>query len=580
MRWSRLVVLPATLLLLACDRGSAAWVFRNGTVYTADRQPPATRTVAIADGRIVYVGDDAGAARFVSPSTRSVDLAGQLLLPGFVDAHVHMLEGGATLDACNLSGVRDEAGLIEAIAHYAAAHPDITWIAGSGWALSAFPDANPRKELLDRIVPDRPVFLIAEDGHSAWVNSRALAAAKIDRTTPDPPRGRIERVASQSPSDPAGTQGAEGGRSSSDFGEPSGTLREAAMRPVQALAFDVGPIEALRGLRRAVAQANQVGITSFVEARATVPAYDWAYRLLDAAGLLDARVLLSLWLDPERSDDEQLAELVARRSHDFTRHVRSGAVKLFVDGVAESRTAYLLEPYEGSSDRGSPNFPPDRLADLATRLDREGFQLHFHAIGDAAVREALDAIASARAHNGPRDLRHQIAHLQLVDPADLPRFAALGVFADVQALWAFPDDYAMKLDVPALGAARTERMYPIGSLVRAHAPLAAGSDWPVSSMNPLAAIQVALTRSDPRAPGGEVLGADQRADLATMLAAYTIGGARLMNLDGETGSIEVGKSADLVVIDRDLFAIEPAEVAKAKVSMTLFEGRLVFGESP
>ena len=576
MRWPGFAVLAA-LLLLACGRGGAAWVFRNGTVFTADGRPPARRAVAVADGRIAYVGDDAGVARFVGPGTQSVDLAGRLLLPGFVDAHVHMLEGGATLDACNLSGVRDEAGTLEAIARYAASHPDAAWIAGSGWALPLFPDANPGKELLDRVVPDRPAFLIAADGHSAWVNSRALAEAKIDRTTPDPPRGRIERAPRRPPSDAADAQRAGGGSTSPDYGEPSGTLREAAMLPVQALAFDIGPLAALRGLRRAVAQGNEVGITSFVEARATIPAYDWAYRLLDAAGLLHARVLLSLWLDPDRGDHEQVAELASRRNHDFTRHVRSGAVKLFVDGVAESRTGYLLEPYEGSSERGSPNFAPARLADLATRLDREGFQLHFHAVGDAAVREALDAIAAAREHNGARDARHQIAHLQLVDPADLPRFAALGVFADVQALWAFPDEYAMRLDVPALGAARTERMYPIGSLARAHAPLAAGSDWPVSSMNPLAAIQVALTRSDPRTQGGAVLGADQRVDLATMLAAYTIGGARLMNLEHETGSIEVGKSADLVVVDRDLFAIAPEDVAKAHVMLTLFEGEAVFG---
>ena len=577
MRRRGFALASAALMLLACGRGGAAWVFRNGTVYTADGRPPARRAVAVADGRIAYVGDDAGVERFVGPSTHRVDLAGRLLLPGFVDAHVHMLEGGATLDACNLSGVRDEAGLLDAIARYAASHPHAAWIAGSGWALSAFPDANPGKELLDRIVPDRPVFLIAEDGHSAWANSRALAAAKIDRTTPDPPRGRIERAARAPASATAGAQPAEGGRPTPDFGEPSGTLREEAMGPVQALAFDIGPVAALRGLRRALAQANQLGITSFVEARATIPAYDWAYRLMDAAGLLHARVLLSLWLDPARGDDEQLGELAARRRHDFTRHVRSGAVKLFVDGVAESRTGYLLEPYEGSGDRGSPNFAPERLADLATRLEREGFQLHFHAVGDAAVREALDAIAAARERNGPRDARHQIAHLQLVDPADLPRFAALGVFADVQALWAFPDDTAMRLDVPALGAARTERMYPIGGLARAHAPLAAGSDWPVSSMNPLAAIQVALTRSDPRTSGGAVLGSDQRVDLATMLAAYTIGGARLMKLDGETGSIEVGKSADLVVLDRDLFAIAPEDVAKANVVLTLFEGEPVFG---
>ena len=552
------VVLLAAVLSFAtsaCSRHGAEWVFRNGTVYTVDAQRRVAQAVAVDGGRIVYVGDDAGAERFLGLDTRKVDLAGLLLLPAFTDAHVHMLEGSVTLDACNLSGVRNAEAMLEAIARYAAAHPDAAWIAGSGWSLAAFPDANPRKEDLDRVVPDRPVFLIAGDGHSAWVNSRALAAAAIDRDTPDPPRGRIER-------DPASS-------------EPSGTLREAAMEPVQALAFDIGPLGALRGLRRAVVQANQFGITSFVEARSTTSEYDWVYRLLDIAGMLHARVTLSLWLDPARGD-EQIAELASRRSHDFTRHVRAGAIKIFVDGVAESRTAYVLDPYEGRSDRGMPNFTPERLAALASQLDRDGFQLHFHAIGDAAVRMALDAVGTARERNGPRDARHHIAHLQLVDPVDWPRFTALGVFANVQALWAFPDDYVMQLDVPALGRARTESMYPIGSLARAGAPLAAGSDWPVSSMDPLAAMQVAITRSDPEKPGGAPLGPAERVDLATILAAYTIGGARLVHQEPETGSIEVGKSADLVVIDRDLFAIPPAEIAQAKVLLTLFEGKLVY----
>ena len=544
-----------SLAATACSRDGAEWVFSGGRVYTADAQRRVAEAVAVDDGHIVYVGDAAGAAAFVGSDTRSVDLAGRVLLPSFTDAHVHMLEGGVSQGACDLSKERNAEAILAAVARYAAAHPNMAWIAGSGWSLAAFPDANPRKEELDRIVPDRPVFLIGADGHSAWVNSRALAAAAIDRDTPDPARGRIERDAAS--------------------GEPSGTLRETAMAPVQALAFDVGPLAALRGLRRAVASANQFGITSFVEARATTSEYDWVYRLLDLAGMLHARATLSLWLDPARGD-EQRAEFVSRRSHDFTRHVRASAIKIFVDGVAESRTAYLLDPYEGGSDRGTPNFTPERLAELAAQLDRDGFQLHFHAIGDAAVRMALDAVAKAREQNGPRDGRHQIAHLQLVDPADWARFAALGVFANVQALWAFPDDYAMELDVPLLGRARTERMYPIGSLARAAAPLAAGSDWPVSSMNPLAAMQVAVTRSDPEKLGGSQLGAGEAIDLATMIDAYTIGGARLMHQETERGSIEVGKSADLVVFDRDLFATPPEAIAGAKALLTLFEGDAVY----
>jgi predicted amidohydrolase YtcJ len=541
--------------LAACGRDGADWVFRGGRVYTADAQRRVADAVAVDDGRIVYVGDAAGVAPFVGADTRVVDLAGRVLLPGFTDAHVHMLEGGATLDACNLSGLEAKDEILASIAEYAAKNPDAEWIAGSGWSIGAFPDASPRKEDLDRIVPDRPVYLIAEDGHSGWANSRALELAAIDADTPDPERGRIERDAAT--------------------GEPTGALRETAMDAVQELAFDIGPLDALRGLRCALAQAHAFGITSFVDARATIGAYDWAYRALDLAGMLDARVVLSLWFDPARGD-EQFAEFASRRSWDLTKHVRATAVKLFADGVAESRTAYLLEPYEGGDDRGEPNFPRERLAEIATRLDRDGFQLHFHAIGDAAVREALDAVAIARERNGARDARHHIAHLQLVDPADWPRFDALGVAANVQALWAYPAEYVMNLDIPALGAARTERMYPIGSLVTANAPLVAGSDWPVSSMNPLEAIEVAITRREPGDPEGDPLGAGEAVDLATMIDAYTIGGARLVGADAQSGSIEVGKSADLVVFDRDLFAIEAEEIAQAEAVLTLFEGEVVY----
>ncbi len=556
--WNRGVlscVAALSLATSACNGSGADWVFHNGSVYTVDAQRRVAQAVAVDGGRIVYVGDDAGVTPFLGLDSRKIDLRGQMLLPSFIDAHVHMLDGGVTLDACDLSEFSTPDEIYAEIARYAAAHPDAEWIAGSGWSLAAFPDANPRAEDLDRIVPDRPVFLIGADGHSAWVNSRALAAAEITRDTPDPKRGRIERDAAS--------------------GEPSGTLRETAMEPVQDLAFDIGPLDALRGLRRALEQASRFGVTSFVDARATTPEYDWAYRLLDLVGMLPARVTLSLWFDPELGD-EQLAEFTARRNHDFTAHVRADAIKIFVDGVIESRTGYLLEPYTGGDDRGEPNIAPERLAELATALDRDGFQLHFHAIGDAAVRAALDAVAAARERNGPRDARHHIAHLQLVAPADWPRFAALGVFANVQALWAYPDDYAMELDVPLLGRARTERMYPIGSLARAAAPLAAGSDWPVSSMNPLEAIQVAVTRSDPETLCGAQLGVGENIDLATMIAAYTIGGARLMHIEAETGSIEVGKSADLVVLDRDLFAIAPAEIATAKVQLTLFEGEMAY----
>jgi predicted amidohydrolase YtcJ len=511
--------------------------------------------VAVEDGLIVYVGGEAGAARFVGPRTRTVDLAGGMLLPGFHDAHIHALEGGVGMDLCNLTGLvtADEIGA--AVRSFAEAHPERDWVVGFGWSLAAFPEANPRREALDAVVPDRPAYLIGEDGHNAWVNTRALEVAGIDRDTPDPAKGRIER-------DPAS-------------GAPSGTLRETAMLAVQERAFAPGLLDALRGLRRAVAEANRHGITSFIEARATDASFDWVYWLADRLGWLRARVVLSLWVDPERGP-EQVEDLVARRFGAPGDRLRADAVKLFADGVTEARSGYLLEPYLGKGGTGIPNFTPERLRELATRLDAAGFQLHVHAVGDAAVREALDAIEAARAANGPRDRRPHLAHLYLVDPADRPRFAALGVAANVQAIWAMPAPFNEELNLPGLGPARYAQLFPFASLARAGARIVAGSDWPVSTIDPLEAIQAAVTRRNPARPEAPPLGPDERLDLATMIAAYTREGAWLMRQEGVTGTIEVGKAADLVVLDRNLFELAPERLSEAKVLRTYLAGEEVW----
>jgi predicted amidohydrolase YtcJ len=541
------------MLLGAC--GGADLVLRHGVVYTVDPQRSVAEAVAVDDGRIAYVGSDAGVEAFVGGGTEVVDLGGRMLLPGFHDSHAHVLEGGISLGLLDLSDLETREAILEAVGAWAAAHPDEDWIVGFGWALPIFPGANPSRADLDAIVPDRPVYLGAADGHSAWVNSRALAEAGITAAAPDPPKGRIER-------DPA-------------TGEPSGTLRESAMDLVSGKAHDFGAWRAIQGLRRGVAHANRSGITSFVEARAT-PDYLRVYRILDVLGLLHARVTLSLAVDPERGE-EQVAELGEHLHRDAAHELSVSAAKIFVDGVIEARTAALVEPYlGGDGGTGLANFEPERLDTLATALDAAGFDLHFHAIGDRGVRMALDAVAAARRANRPRGGRPQIAHLELVRPEDVPRFRELGVAADFQPLWAFPDPYVTELTIPVLGPERSRWIYPIGSLVRSGAVVAAGSDWPVSSIDPLDAIEVALTRESPDGSVPGVLLPGERVDLAAMLAAYTIGGAFVQHQEEFTGSIEPGKAADLVVLDRDLFAIPPGEISEARVLLTLLGGEEVW----
>jgi hypothetical protein len=540
-------------VLSAC--GGADLVLRHGVVYTVDPARSVAEAVAVDGGRIVYVGSDAGVERFVGGGTEVIDLAGRMLLPGFHDSHAHVLEGGISLGLLDLSELATREAVLAAVRAWAEEQPDEDWIVGFGWALPIFPDANPSKADLDAIVPDRPVYLGAADGHSAWLNSRALAEAGITAATPDPPKGRIER-------DP-GT------------GEPSGTLREAAMELASAKAHDFGAWRAIQGLRGGVAHANRNGITSFVDARAT-PDHARVYRILDLLGLLHARVTLSLAVDPERGE-EQVAELREHLRRDEDHMLSASAAKLFVDGVIEARTAALVEPYLGDEGgTGLANFETEALERIAIALDRAGFDLHFHAIGDRAVRMALDAVAAARGANGPRDSRPQIAHLELVRPEDVPRFRELGVVADFQPLWAFPDPYVTELTIPVLGPERSAWIHPIGSLVRSGAAVAAGSDWPVSSIDPLDAIEVAVTRASPDGSVPGVLLPEERVDLTAMLAAYTVGGAFVQHQEDFTGSIEPGKAADLVVLDRDLFAIPPGEISEARVLLTLLEGETVW----
>jgi hypothetical protein len=410
-------------------------------------------------------------------------------------------------------------------------------------------------------VADRPVFLSSADGHSAWVNSKALALAGVTRTTQDPANGRIERDAA---------------------GEATGTLRESASGLVGRLLPAPTALEQLEGLKRALEHANRNGLTTLQEANAgTGPEGGGlgalgAYREAERRGLLTARVTVSLGTDPARGP-EQVDELVKLRYEFMSHLVRPLAAKIFADGVIEARTAAMLEPYlDTPGSRGEPNWSEAALGALVTRLVKEDFNVHVHAIGDRAVRMTLDAMEAARAAEGPRRPRYQIAHLEVIQPRDVPRFRTLGVVANFQPLWAYADGYIRDLTWPALGEERSRFLYPIGSVARSGAVLAFGSDWSVSSLNPLEGIQTAVTRQGVEGDEAPALLPEEAIDLPTAVAAYTIGAAYAADRDTETGSLEVGKAGDLVVLSEDIFALPPGKIARAKVLLTLLGGRPVW----
>jgi predicted amidohydrolase YtcJ len=512
--------------------------------------------LAIRGDTIAAVGTEPEVRALAGPKTELLHLPGRMVMPGFQDAHVHPAESGRDRLLCDLSVSEEAAEYRELVAAYARANPDAEWILGSGWAMSAFPGGIPRREDLDAVVPDRPVYLPSRDGHSGWVNSRALELAGITASTADPERGRIER-------DPS-------------TGEPVGALQEDAMRLVEDLVPEPPRKEWEAGILEGQRYLHSLGITAWQDASVEAPVQR-AYVTLAERGELTGRASISMWWDNGRGE-EQVGELLDRRGS--WPNLRAGTVKIFLDGVIENFTAFLLEPYLDAAgtpteNRGIPMVDEEALPLHVTRLHREGLQVHFHAIGDGAVRLALDAIQAALESEGRRDLRHHVAHIQLVHPEDVPRFGRLGVVPNAQALWACHEPQMDELTIPFLGSERAANQYPFGSLVRSGARLAMGSDWGVSTADPLLQMEVATTRVAPENRDAEPLLPEERLDLESALTAFSAGSAYANHLDGETGTIEPGKLADLAVLDRDILSPDAGPVGDARVLMTMVGGRIV-----
>jgi predicted amidohydrolase YtcJ len=541
-------------------------IFQNAHVFDGHRYRGHLGEVVVDRGRIAAVGGSGtpGGTPGGTPSgppgdATVVDVAGGLLLPGFVDAHVHAIQGGLERLACDLSGVPvDEAAYLAHVGAYASTHPDDAWIRGGGWAMAAFPGGVPSAEALDKVVPDRPVALVNRDHHGMWVNSRALEVAGIHAGTPDPVDGRIER---------------------DEGGHPTGMLHEGAMRWVDDVLPTVDEDGMLAGFLEGQAHLHSFGITGWQDA--IVGAYagmqDNGPTYLRAAreGLITASVVGALWWDRDRGA-EQIDDLVERRKALSHGRFSAAAVKIMQDGIIENGTAGLAEPYldrcgHHTDNAGISFVDPARLPAYVASLDRLGFQVHVHAIGDRGVHEALDAFEGTDPQR-----RHHVAHLQLIEPDDIPRFHALGVAANLQALWACLDEQMTELTIPFLGAERSNRQYPFADLHRSGARLVAGSDWPVSTPNPLEAIHVAVHRVD---HGGTARGGmepflpEQALPIEAAFAAYTSGSSWVNHRD-DAGTITPGAVADLVVLDRDPF-LDPDSIGAARVVSTWVDGAVV-----
>ena len=536
-------------------------VFKNGAIYTVNSSRSWARAVAIKDAEIVHVGADKEADAFIGPTTEVIDLGGKMMLPGFHDVHVHLHEGGMHTLKCDLWDCNTLDKTISRIEKYIQDQgPDAKgWIQCSGLQKTCADEIS--RKILDKLAPKRPIYILTFDGHSCRANSRALELAGIDKDTPDPPQGKIERK--------------PGSR------EPNGYLHDFAARMVKD-AIPLPPLEErLEGLKSGIASAHQFGITSIIEPGADDALME-PYFELSRRDALTLRIRASIspinW-QPGAFDDE-IYDFVAARGKYRREGIDVESVKMYIDGVLENGSAVLLEPYQDEALNGSaPFYTQEKLNRYITWIDSQDLQVHLHAIGDGGVRMALNAFEAAQRTNGKKDNRHTICHVQMIDPADVPRFAELGVVANFQALWGFPDPYVTDTGLAAVGRERLKKFYVIGSVHRSGGKIACGSDWFVSSLNPLDAIEVGIRRQDPHLPeGAPTLNPREAVDLATMIEGYTINGAYLMHQDKELGSIEIGKRADLIVLDRNLFEIPTTEVNQAKVLLTIFNGQRVFGQ--
>ncbi|GJM27152.1 MAG: amidohydrolase [Phycisphaerae bacterium] len=548
------------VILSACNEPQVTGVdtvFVNGGIYTVDENRSWAEAVAISEGEIVFVGSDNDAQAFIGTNTNVINLDGKMLMPGFHDGHAHVRYGGTAAWGCDLQGEMEQSRIRSLLLDCMNArdYGADEWVLGGGWPPAAFPDANPSRAMLDEVFGSRPAVFFDQFGHNAWANSRALELAGIDSDTADPPQGVIVR-------DP-------------ETGEATGTLRDAAMELVDDLLPELTAEQRYEGLLEGLRQANSFGITAFIEPGVSEENIS-LFTDADRRGDLTTRVVVSLSPINEIPGNfgQDIFDLLAKRDQFRSTYIDVDSVKVYIDGVIETRTSTMIEPYLDGS-----NFPPfyeqDELNTLYQRLDEMNLQIHTHAIGDGAIRIALNAYEHAFLENGANDNRHQIVHLQLIDEEDIPRFGELNVAANFQCMWCYPDVY-IDLAVDIVGEDRVNRFYPVRSVKDAGGMLVGGSDWDVSSLNPLDAIETAVRRQDPFEDSGRVLGENQEIDLATAIDMYTRNGAYIMRLEDRTGSIEVGKRADLIVLDRNLFEIPSTEINEAQVLLTMMDGRTVY----
>jgi len=567
----RLLIAGAFLLLMSV-RNIAAQVSKpadaillDAKIYTVDKKFPWAEALAIRESRIVAVGSAVEVNALRGPKTKVIDAQGRLVLPGFTDSHIHFLDGSLSLTGVQLEDAKNLDEVLARVKSYAAEHPDVPWILGRGWPYTLFTDGLPNKSMLDKVLADRPVYLESFDGHTWWANSKALQLAGVTASSPNPAGGEFVR---------------------GNGGEPTGAVKEDAADAVMRRAIPQPRRElVLTALRQGMHEANRVGLVAGISPGG-VSAVGGDFAVLDVydelrkRGELTLRFYIASRMEPPAFSAETLGKIEQARRRYHDEWISAGAAKVFLDGVIESHTAAMLDPYADDPQvSGSLWWDPQKYKAAVLQLDKQGIQIYTHAIGDKAVRLALDAYEDAAKKNHTHDARPRIEHIETVSAPDIVRFGSLGVIASFQPLHAYPDDDLTKFWIPHVGPERSQRGWVWRSIEKSGGTLAFGSDWPIVTLNPWPGVQNALTRQtiegDP--PGGWL--PHERISLEDAIRAYTLNAAFAAKREKTTGSLERGKLADLIILSQDLFMIEPTEIGKTQVLLTMVGGKVVY-ESP
>jgi predicted amidohydrolase YtcJ len=555
--------------LLSCSwfsrpSGKADLVIENGYIYTVDEKNPLVEAMAVKEKTIVYVGKNAGVKKWIGKDTQVIDMKGRLVLPGLIDSHAHATSGVSDIYAVSLYGIGSIAEYQQVIADFLVNKPGLTALQGAGWINAVFGPKGPTAAMLDAVVQEIPAVLYSEDGHSAWVNSRSFELAGISASTPDLAGGIIER---------------------DDLGNPLGTLRESAMDLVAGVIPPYTTEQVIEGLTYFQDFAHSLGMTTVYIP--DLPNRDQsalqALHDFEVSGKMTIRFPTAMGVNPE-DDISVVDQIVQKQKAEAGGNFEIIAAKIFMDGVLEGMTAYLEQPYTIRPDyRGELLWDPQKYNKLCAALDKARIQIHVHSIGDAATRITLDGFAYARQQNGKRDSRNMVTHLQLVNPEDIQRFARLGVIAVPQPYWFVRDTYYNQA-VDYIGQERADGQYPMKNFFDKGVVVASASDYPVSwPPDPMLAIEIGITRTVPE--GSEIyvdpdytnaLNPSEDVTVKQMITSFTINGAYAAFKEHEIGSLEVGKKADFIVLDQNLFKIDPKQIHLTTVLLTFFEGQEVY----